>query len=78
MGGKMNTEKINLYTQISASDDIECTLSVKNASGIIGLDRLGAIKLRNFLNKFINGDFVEEEEPEVEETPKKEEKKETK
>lgn len=64
------TEKINLYVSISASDDSNCYIAVTTNSGNMELSKFEAIKLRNFLNKFINGDFVEDV-PVVEEKPEK-------
>lgn len=53
--------KINLYTDIDLVGD-ELRLSVATRSGITDLSRIDAIKLRNYLNEFINGNLDEEEE----------------
>lgn len=58
----MTTELLNKWTYVRSSDDISVQLEVTSDSGVTNLNKFEAIKLRNFLNKFINGEFVEDEE----------------
>lgn len=50
-------ERINNHTIVS-TDDGNLVLKVQNVEVV--LSRTDAIKLRNFLNKYINGDTEEE------------------